>query len=110
MISRDELKLLLPTQLRHLLADLVAVVVVTLCATGAIFVSGVNETTLRVLFGLPLVLFVPGYVFIAALFPEAGTPPDSSSSAAASTAPEATNLNVISPTSHVSKLSLLAKP
>ena len=90
MISRDELKLLLPTQLRHLPADLVAVVVMTLCATGAVFVPGVNETPLRVLFGLPLVVFVPGYVFIAALFPEAGTPPDSSSSAAASTAPEAT--------------------
>lgn len=99
MISRDELKLLLPTQLRHLPADLVAVVVMTLCATGAVFVPGVNETPLRVLFGLPLVLFVPGYVFIAALFPEAGSP---SEKTVAAVAPMASSTPTESPSNRES--------
>jgi uncharacterized membrane protein len=42
---------------------------------GVVFLPGVNETPLRILFGLPLVLFVPGYALIGALFPEAGGGP-----------------------------------
>jgi uncharacterized membrane protein len=34
-----------------------------------------SETPLRVVFGLPFVLFLPGYAFVAALFPEAGEDP-----------------------------------
>lgn len=37
----------------------------------------VRETPLRVAFGLAFVLFVPGYAFVAALFPEAGSSPKS---------------------------------
>ncbi|GAB6878826.1 hypothetical protein JCM17823_11000 [Halorubrum gandharaense] len=42
---------------------------------GTVFLPVVNETPLRVAFGLVFVLFLPGYAFIAALFPEAGESP-----------------------------------
>jgi len=54
------------------LAAIVALVVV---ANAAVFLPLVRDTPLRIVVGLPLVLFVPGYAFIAALFPEAGTAP-----------------------------------
>ncbi|MCX6689156.1 MAG: DUF1616 domain-containing protein [Methanoregula sp.] len=34
-----------------------------------IYLPPVNQTFLRILFGLPMVLFIPGYTLIAALFP-----------------------------------------
>ncbi|WP_197428394.1 DUF1616 domain-containing protein [Halapricum sp. CBA1109] len=49
--------------------DLAAIVGFTLLAAAA--VSVLEDSLLRVLFGLPFVLFVPGYAFVAALFPEA---------------------------------------
>jgi len=64
--------LLLPRPVRELPADLAAVlglVLVTLCV---VLLPGVRETPLRVVFGLPFVLFLPGYAVIAALFPEDG--------------------------------------
>jgi uncharacterized membrane protein len=36
-----------------------------------IYVPYLNESFLRILFGIPLVLFIPGYALIAALFPAA---------------------------------------
>lgn len=69
------LRLLLPEPVRTLPADLVAVLVGTAIACAFVLVPVLNETPLRVIFGLPLVLFVPGYALIAALFPEAGRPP-----------------------------------
>jgi uncharacterized membrane protein len=42
---------------------------------GSVFIPVVEETPIRVLFGLVFVLFLPGYAFIAALFPEAGMGP-----------------------------------
>lgn len=75
MVSRGDLWLLLPRQLRLLPADLAAVVAVTLCTLLAVFVPWLNETPLRIVVGLPFVLFLPGYAFIAALFPEAGESP-----------------------------------
>ena len=50
-------------------ADLAAAVVWTVLALLSVYLPFVSETPLRVVFGLPLVLFVPGYVLIAALFP-----------------------------------------
>lgn len=42
-------------------------------ATGiAVLFPVISETPLRIALGLPFVLFIPGYAFIAALFPEAG--------------------------------------
>jgi uncharacterized membrane protein len=68
---------LLPRQVRDLPADLVAVVLWIGFTFLAVFLPGVRETPIRVVFGLPLVLFVPGYALIAALFPEAGEVPAS---------------------------------
>ncbi|WP_435196328.1 DUF1616 domain-containing protein [Natronomonas sp. EA1] len=69
-------RFLLPSWLRTLPADLAAVLVLVALTVGAVFLPVVNETPLRVVVGLPFVLFVPGYAFIAALFPEAGATPD----------------------------------
>ena len=76
-----DLSLLLPEQLRRLPADLAAVVVLTLLTIGAVSLPGIRETPIRILLGLPFVLFLPGYAFIAALFPEAGDTPEQSSEA-----------------------------
>ncbi|ELZ65948.1 hypothetical protein C457_15357 [Haloferax prahovense DSM 18310] len=61
-----------PRSVRTTPADLLAVVVVVVLTCGAVTVPGVRDTPLRIVLGLPCVLFVPGYAVIAALFPEAG--------------------------------------
>jgi uncharacterized membrane protein len=61
-------------------ADLLAVVIVVFLTGTAIFAPLVRDTPLRIGFGLVFVLFVPGYVFIAALFPEQGSGPDEAAS------------------------------
>ena len=50
-------------------ADLVAALVWTALALISVYLPVVNQSPIRIIFGLPLVLFVPGYVLIAALFP-----------------------------------------
>jgi uncharacterized membrane protein len=76
-MSRDsDWRLLLPASVRTLPADLAAVVVLAVATTVAATVPGVRETPLRVLLGLPYVLFIPGYALVAALFPEAGESPE----------------------------------
>ena len=67
--------LLAPPWLRRVPADLAAVVALTLLTVGAVFLPVVRETPLRVVLGLPFVLFVPGYALVAALFPEQGSDP-----------------------------------
>lgn len=67
--------LLLPAPVRALPADLAAVVAFVVLTCLAVLVPGVNETPLRIMFGLPFVLFLPGYALIAALFPEEGSTP-----------------------------------
>ncbi|AEH38927.1 DUF1616 domain-containing protein [Halopiger xanaduensis] len=62
-----------PDRARRLPADLAAAVVVTGLVNGAVFVPILRETPLRIPLGLVFVLFVPGYVSVAALFPEDGT-------------------------------------
>lgn len=70
--------LLLPRSVRRLPADLATVLIVVSLTCLAVLTPGVAETPLRVIVGLPFVLFVPGYAFIAALFPEAGESGDES--------------------------------
>jgi len=67
--------LLLPPGVRRLPADLAAVLGIVVAVNVAVFLPLVNETPLRVVLGLPFVLFVPGYACIAALFPETGKSP-----------------------------------
>ena len=78
MSDRGTWQLLLPPAVRHLPADLAAVIAFVLLTVGAVFIPGINDSVLRVIIGLPFVLFLPGYAFIAALFPEAGDEPGES--------------------------------
>ena len=70
MADGANLRLLLPRSIRRLPADLVAVVLLVVATGIAVLVPVVSETPLRIVLGLPFVLFVPGYAFVAALFPE----------------------------------------
>lgn len=72
------LRLLLPSQIRTLPADLATVLILVLATNLAVLLPFVNRTPLRIAFGLPFLLFLPGYAFIAALFPEQGSAPDHS--------------------------------
>lgn len=73
MMKPGSLWKLLPQSLRNLPADLVAVVAVVIATNLAIFAPVVSESLLRIPLSLAFVLFVPGYAFVAALFPEDGT-------------------------------------
>ncbi|GCF12111.1 hypothetical protein Harman_00460 [Haloarcula mannanilytica] len=68
-------KLLLPRQLRYLPADLAGVIGVVLLTNLAALLPILSETPVRIVVGLVFVLFIPGYAFIAALFPEDGSGP-----------------------------------
>ncbi|POG55585.1 DUF1616 domain-containing protein [Haloferax marisrubri] len=72
MTSDTDWLSLVPRSVRAAPADLLAVVVVAVLTCGAVTLPGVRDTPLRVVLGLPFVLFVPGYAVIAALFPESG--------------------------------------
>ena len=50
-------------------SDLKLVLGFTVITLAFIFIPYINETIIRSAFGLVLVLFLPGYAFIAALFP-----------------------------------------
>ena len=76
MASGQDWRLLFPQQLRELPADLAGVLSWVLISNIAVFAPILRETPLRVVVGLPLVLFIPGYALIAALFPEAGISPE----------------------------------
>lgn len=79
-MDRKDLWLLLPEPIRTVPADLVAIIVLTVLTVLAVVLPGVRETPIRLVLGLPLVLFLPGYAFVAALFPEAGNSPTESES------------------------------
>jgi len=74
-MDRERLWLLVPSPVRNLPADLAAVLALVALTNLAVFVPVANDSPLRIVVGLVFVLFVPGYAFIAALFPEAGDPP-----------------------------------
>jgi uncharacterized membrane protein len=71
MADGSEWWLLVPESLRRLPADLAAVTLLVVATVLAVITPGIRETPLRIVFGLPFVLFLPGYALIAALFPEA---------------------------------------
>ncbi|WP_254533375.1 DUF1616 domain-containing protein [Natrinema gelatinilyticum] len=75
MVAFRSLWLLLPRPVRQLPADLAAVLVLVVATNITALAPVIRETPLRVPLGLAFVLFVPGYAFIAALFPEAGESP-----------------------------------
>lgn len=68
------LRQLLPATARRLHADLAVVTVVTVLTIVVVLVPPVNDTILRFAFGMLFLLFLPGYAFISALFPEAHVP------------------------------------
>jgi uncharacterized membrane protein len=84
MDASRSLWLLLPRRVRELPADLAAMGVMVVLTNLAVFAPVIRETPLRVPLGLFLVLFVPGYVFIAALFPEQGDGPETDQEAESS--------------------------
>ncbi|NQE05604.1 hypothetical protein C5S32_07005 [ANME-1 cluster archaeon GoMg1] len=55
--------------LKHFPNDLALVILVVLLCTPFVLIPPLNETPVRILLGLPLVLFLPGYALIATLFP-----------------------------------------
>lgn len=52
--------------------DLIVVVAATVATLSCVYVPVLNESFLRILFGLAMVLFIPGYALIAAFFPARG--------------------------------------
>jgi uncharacterized membrane protein len=52
--------------------DLIAVAAATAATLACVYVPVLNESFLRILFGVAMVLFIPGYALIAALFPGRG--------------------------------------
>ncbi|OFV68399.1 MAG: Uncharacterized conserved protein UCP018671 [Candidatus Syntrophoarchaeum caldarius] len=54
------------------LNDLMLVIIFTLLSIPFILFPPLNETPIRIILGLPLILFFPGYALIAALFPAKG--------------------------------------
>lgn len=79
MIEPRKLWLLLPRKLRTLPGDLAAVLLLVSVGLLVTVLPGVRETPLRILFGIPLALFLPGYAIVAALFPEGNGPTDGDS-------------------------------
>ena len=56
-------------KLKHFPRDLALVILFTLLCIPFVLIPPLNETPVRIILGLPLVLFLPGYSLIAALFP-----------------------------------------
>lgn len=76
MAERDQsLWLLLPKPVRELPVDLAFVTGFVFLTCAVVLVPGVNDTPLRIVFGLPFTLFLPGYALVATLFPEDGSSP-----------------------------------
>jgi uncharacterized membrane protein len=71
-MSPDESKPLVIEAAGDVPGDLVAVAAFTAATPACVYVPVLNESILRILFGVAMVLFVPGYALIAALFPARG--------------------------------------
>jgi uncharacterized membrane protein len=57
---------------KHFPTDLALVIFLTLLCIPFVLIPPLNGTPVRIILGLPLVLFLPGYVLIAMLFPRKG--------------------------------------
>lgn len=55
---------------KNLPKDLLVILIWLILAILTIYIPGINETFIRVIFTVPVILFIPGYVLIAALFPK----------------------------------------
>ncbi len=64
------LRLMVPAPIRRFPTDLSVVVWGVVLAWVAVFVSDGRWNSIRVAFGFPLLFVLPGYAFVAALFPE----------------------------------------
>lgn len=53
--------------------DLALLLIWLIIAVLTIYIPGINQTFVRVIFAIPVILFIPGYAFIAALFPQKHT-------------------------------------
>jgi uncharacterized membrane protein len=49
--------------------DLLGIIILVIVSAAFVMVSPFNETPIRALLGFMLAVFAPGYVFVAALFP-----------------------------------------
>ena len=56
-------------EIKHFPKDLALVILFTLLCAPFVLIPPLNDTPIRIILGLPLVLFLPGYALIAALFP-----------------------------------------
>ncbi|THE64441.1 DUF1616 domain-containing protein [Salinadaptatus halalkaliphilus] len=70
MVDARSLWLALPRQIRALPIDLATLLLLVVAVNAAMFAPVFRETQLRIPLGLVFVLFLPGYAFVAALFPE----------------------------------------
>ena len=53
-------------------ADLILIVVWLLASIAAIYLPFLNETPVRIMLAIPVILFIPGYCLLASLFPKNG--------------------------------------
>lgn len=56
--------------------DLLVIALWTALASAGVLVLGIEQQLLRILLVIPLVLFIPGYAALAALYPERRSPPN----------------------------------
>ncbi len=73
--GEEPVKRSLAEQVRRIPADIVATVTLTVLASTVVLVPVLGETILAALFAVPLLLFLPGYAFVSAIFPERGERP-----------------------------------
>ena len=71
-------RLLVPAPVRRVPADLGVVVLFVILTCLSVLLPVVRDWPVRLLLAMPFVLFIPGYVVIAALFPEAESGGDGS--------------------------------
>ena len=62
------MKLAIQNNAKHFPKDLALVIFLTLLCIPFVLIPPLNESPVRLILGLPLVLFLPGYSLIAALF------------------------------------------